>query len=97
MDHPTVTDPDKYKVVFENDRVRVIEFRDKPGDKTKIHSHPQTLVIALTSYNRRLSEGEESIEISGEPGFVRWMDPITHAGENLGDSSDHFLYVEVKD
>jgi hypothetical protein len=27
---PTTTDPDKYKVVFENDRVRVLEYRDRP-------------------------------------------------------------------
>jgi len=25
MPDPTITDPDKYKVIFENDRVRVLE------------------------------------------------------------------------
>ena len=34
------TDPDKYKVVLENERVRVLEYRDKPGEKTKMHTHP---------------------------------------------------------
>jgi hypothetical protein len=34
---PTITDPDKYKVVFENERVRVLEYRDDPGQKTSEH------------------------------------------------------------
>ena len=37
---PTHTDPDTYKVVFENDQVRVLEYRDTPGAKTKLHQHP---------------------------------------------------------
>src|SRR5829696_1764435 len=28
---PTFTDPGLYRVVFENDRVRVLEYRDRPG------------------------------------------------------------------
>ena len=31
---PTVTDPGLYRVIFENDRVRVLEYRDRPGDRT---------------------------------------------------------------
>jgi len=37
---PINTDPDKYKVIFENDRVRVLDYRDTPGAKTKPHRHP---------------------------------------------------------
>ena len=39
------TDPDKYKVIFENDRVRVFDYTDKPGDKTKMHHHPDSVYI----------------------------------------------------
>lgn len=35
---PVRTDPDKYRVTFENDRV--LEYRDLPGDKTHPHRHP---------------------------------------------------------
>ena len=34
---PTVTDPQLYKVLFENDRVRVLRYTDSPGDRTKPH------------------------------------------------------------
>ena len=33
MADPTQTDPDKYKVVFENERVRVLEYRDDAGQQ----------------------------------------------------------------
>jgi hypothetical protein len=29
---PTQTDPDKYAVIFENERVRVLEYKDRAGD-----------------------------------------------------------------
>lgn len=34
MADPTTTDPDKYQVIFENDRVRVLKYRDEPGQST---------------------------------------------------------------
>ena len=37
MADPTDSDPDKYRVVFENERVRVLEYRDEPGAKTSPH------------------------------------------------------------
>lgn len=37
---PAVTNPDLYTVVFENDRVRVLEYHDRPGDRTTPHGHP---------------------------------------------------------
>jgi hypothetical protein len=33
-DDPTATEPDKFRDIFENDRVRVLEYRDEPRQKT---------------------------------------------------------------
>ena len=35
---PVTTNPDHYKVVFENDRVRVLEYTDVPGDRRRLHT-----------------------------------------------------------
>ena len=35
MPDPMTTDPDKYSVVFENERVRVLEYRDGPGARAR--------------------------------------------------------------
>ena len=37
---PVITDGDKYKVILENDRVRVLEYRDSPGQRTSTSSSP---------------------------------------------------------
>jgi quercetin dioxygenase-like cupin family protein len=38
-----------YKVLLENDRVRVLEYRLKPGAKEPMHSHTDYIVYALSS------------------------------------------------
>ena len=39
--------PNAYKVVFENDRVRVLESRMSPGSKSEMHSHPAVVGIGV--------------------------------------------------
>jgi beta-alanine degradation protein BauB len=43
-DDPARTDPDRYHVMFENDRVRVLEHLDVPGGKTQPHRHPDSVL-----------------------------------------------------
>lgn len=97
MADPTVTDPDKYTVVFENDRVRVLQYRDEPGGKTKPHDHPDSVMITLSTFRRRLVDGEQSRDVELEHGQVRWLDAQTHSGENIGDTPSHVVFVELKD
>ena len=52
---PLATDGDKYKLRIENDRVRVLEYHDKPGEKTNMHEHPDFVLYALGSFKRRLT------------------------------------------
>ena len=42
---PIETNPDLYKVVFENERVRVLEYQDVPGDRTTPHGHPDSVMV----------------------------------------------------
>lgn len=98
MADPTSTDPDKYKVVFENDRVRVLEYRDEPGQATSPHRHPDSLMYTLSAFDRRLvREDGESRQVSLEAGEVRWLDAQTHSGENTGQTPTHVLFVELKE
>lgn len=97
MDDPCVTDPDNYKVVFENDRVRVLEYRDHPGDATHDHSHPDSVMVTLSGFRRRLIAGDRSIDADLQPHQARWLDAQTHRGENIGDTPTHVIFVELKD
>lgn len=96
-DDPTVTNPDHYKVVFENERVRVLEYRDQPGDRTTIHSHPDSVMITLSDFDRRLILGAQQREVSLTAGTANWIPAQTHAGENVGSTSTHSIFVELKE
>jgi quercetin dioxygenase-like cupin family protein len=94
---PTVTDPDKYKVIFENERVRVLEYKDKPGDRTSPHRHPDSVMYTLSSFGRRLVHGNENRDVQLGAGHVAWLVAQEHSGENIGETETHVLFVELKE
>jgi quercetin dioxygenase-like cupin family protein len=95
---PTVTNPDNYKVVFENDRVRVLEFTDQPGVRTTPHEHPDSVLVVLSTFRRRMySVDGESHDVQLTAGKVGWLDAQQHAGHNIGDTDSHVIFVELKE
>jgi quercetin dioxygenase-like cupin family protein len=94
---PVVTDGDKYKAILENEKVRVLEYTDKPGEKTNRHHHPDFVLYALNSFKRRLIFGDgKQIEREFKKGDVMWMKDQIHSGENIGITETHVLIVELK-
>jgi hypothetical protein len=97
LPHAVTTDPDKYKVIFENDRVRVIDYKDKPGDKTKLHHHPDAVLYLLSAFKRKLTfDNGKSVVVDIKGGEVVWNDEQSHIGENIGETNTHVLFVELK-
>ena len=94
---PAATNPDLYRVVMENDRVRVLEYRDRPGDRTTPHAHPDSVMVTLGDCRRRLIDGDRSAEVELTSGLVRWLPAQEHAGENIGDTETHAIFVELKE
>ena len=95
-DDPVLTNPGLYSVVMENERVRVLEYRDRPGDTTRPHGHPDSVMVTLSGFRRRLVDGERSTEVELSPGLVRWLPAQRHSGENIGETDTHVLFVELK-
>jgi quercetin dioxygenase-like cupin family protein len=93
---PVETNPDHYKVVFENDRVRVLEYTDRPGDRTTPHEHPDSVMHTLSSFRRRLTSGDQQREVEMPAGMTGWLPAQQHSGENIGDTETHVLFVELK-
>jgi quercetin dioxygenase-like cupin family protein len=96
-DDPIVTDPAFYKVIFENERVRVLEFRDDPGARTQEHRHPDSVMVTLSSFRRRVTSGDRSAEVELLAGQARWVGAQAHVGENIGDSASHSIFIELKE
>lgn len=94
---PIHTDPDKYKVIFENERVRVLEYRDTPGTKTEAHRHPDSVLLMLSDIQRRLTVGNDVREVSVKAGQALWSPAQVHVGENVGTTDSHVVFVELKD
>ena len=86
-----------YKVVFENERARVLEVRMKPGESTTIHSHPDYVVYLLSGGKVRFtSPSGESAEVELPAGASMWRKAEEHATENIGTTEVHALFFEPK-
>jgi beta-alanine degradation protein BauB len=93
----TRTDGDKYKVLLENEQVRVLEYRDLPGAKTHQHRHPAFVLYALAPFKRRLVLPDGKVLIREfKAGDVLYSPEQTHVGENIGTTPTHVLMVEMK-
>jgi len=93
---PIATNPDFYNVMWENDDVRVLEYRDEPGEQTTPHTHPNTVMIALTDFERRLSLGPVERDVALSAGSAQWLPAQSHSGKNIGSTPTHTILVELK-
>lgn len=94
---PTETNPDHYTVIFENARVRVLEYVDQPGTVTTPHAHPDSVMYTLSSFRRRLVQGDAQREVELRAGTVGWLPAQQHHGENIGETVTHAIFVELKE
>lgn len=94
---PVKTDGDKYKVRLENEHVRVLEYRDRPGEKTHEHHHPAFVLYALSPFKRKIALPDGKVIMREfKAGDVIYSDDQTHIGENIGDTPTHVIMVEMK-
>jgi hypothetical protein len=94
---PVVTDGDKYTLQLENDRVRVLRYHDRPGERTHQHVHPDFVLYALAPFKRRLTFPDgRTASREFKAGEVIFMKGQTHIGENIGDTDTDVVIVELK-
>ena len=94
---PLHSDGDKYKAILDNACVRVLEYRDQPGDRTQRHTHPAFVLYALAPFKRTLTLPDgQVLSREFERGDVMWSPAQTHIGENVGSTPTHVLIVELK-
>jgi quercetin dioxygenase-like cupin family protein len=90
--------PDACKVILENDRVRVLDFWVKPGQKVAMHSHPAAITYFITGGKLKTTMPDGKVtETEAKAGEVRWSDPLTHANENIGANEAHVIVIELKE
>ncbi len=89
--------PHVYKVLFENARIRLLEVRMKPGDKSSMHGHPAYLIYSLSAGKAKFTSASgETAEIDLQAGQAMWREPEEHAVNNVGKTDAHALLFELK-
>ncbi len=93
--------PRNYRVAFENDKVRVLEYYSKPGVGLcgqGRHFHPAHLTVSLTDAKARvLLDNGRVILAENKTGDMFWAPAETHTVENVGKQDVRAYIVELKD
>ncbi len=90
--------PAAARVLFEDDRVRVVEVVYKPGFETPVHTHPEYAAYALDAGKLRVKRADgqtETFDIkAGEA--VHFQAEGPHSTVNLGKKPFRAIYTELK-
>lgn len=90
-------DPDRYKVVLENDKVRVVRLGFEAGERGLMVNHPPRVIVTLTDVRvRMLFEDGRTDEAQVAAGLAAWLDAQTLQTENAGDAPLEVVLVEPK-
>jgi len=94
---PVASNPQLYSVIFENERVRVLEYLDHPGQQSIPHDHPDSVMVTLSAFDRRLSSGDRTLDVTMPAATARWLGAQNHSGFNIGHTDTHCIFVELKE
>jgi len=89
--------PNNYKILIENARVRVMDFRLRKGDTEKLHSHPAHVLYVLEPLKIKFTfaDGRTGTR-EAKAGEVLYSDAVTHSPVNIGDTDAHGILIELK-
>ena len=97
--------PAQHRLVLENERVRVLDTRIGPGERTPVHTHQWPAahhVLSWSAFVRRDDKGVVLLDtrtagVAAAPGAVLWGEALgPHTLENVGSEPLHILSVEIK-
>ncbi len=95
---PLEVAPDMYKLVYENDRVRVMQVTFQPGEKVAEHSHPDHFVYVLEAGNLKITHGDGTVtDAVLKVGDVIFLNAETHWAVNTGTTVVRLLVTELKE
>jgi len=94
---PAKVDANHYKVVFENDQVRVLRIHYGPHEKSVMHHHPGAVAVFLADGDVKFSFPDgKSRDAHSKAGDAQWTAAEDHLPENLGDKPLDVVLVELK-
>ncbi len=87
-----------YDLLMENEKVRVMDMKLKPGQKSPMHNHPNDHVVyVFRDAKLKLSfPNGNNDEFELKTGQVLWIEAGSHETENIGTTKAHNLVTEIK-
>jgi quinol monooxygenase YgiN/quercetin dioxygenase-like cupin family protein len=94
---PLLLYPENYRILFENEHVRLLDFQLERGATEETHEHPRHVAVFLTDVKIRftLPDGTQRLR-EAKSGDVAFSEPTAHASENIGTSDAHGVLIELK-
>ena len=87
-----------YKLVMENNRVRVFSVKFKPGDKAAMHDHPDHVVYVVNGSKIKMtSPGKKAAEMELKAGQAIFLEAQPHEVVNIGKTNLDLIVVELKE
>jgi quercetin dioxygenase-like cupin family protein len=94
---PVKVDAKHYKVVFENDQVRVLRITYGPHEKSVPHVHPANVAVFLTDGQTRFTMPDgKTVDAPVKAGSTQWDPGGVHQPENTGEKPFELILVELK-
>jgi len=89
--------PEIYRVLLENDRVRVLDVTGEPGTRSPLHSHPDSVMHAVSNATIVITDNQgDSNPVELPAGVTFWSPASSHSVENVGSGTVHFIRIELK-
>lgn len=89
--------PENYKVLVENDQVRVLDFTLRKGATEVPHRHPAHVLYVLQGFKVRFTLGDGSVRTRDvKAGEVLYSDAVVHSPVNIGETDAHGILIELK-
>lgn len=100
-----VAAPEHHTLLFENEAVRMLDTRIRPGERTPVHTHRWPAVLYILSWSafvRRNDRGDTVVDSRIVPSLANppralWSQALApHSLENVGSTDLHVISVEMK-
>jgi hypothetical protein len=94
-------DPRNYRVLIENDKVRVLDYASQPGSGVcgvGRHWHPAHVTVQMTPVKVRVTGADSKAQTLDVPAGAIFYEPaVMHTTENVGGAGAHAYVIEIKD
>jgi len=90
-------DPARYRIEFENERVRIVRLGFGPHEKGMMVEHPPRVLVTLTEVAVKLAFADGHTDERGAPaGIAGWLEGETLLTENARDELLEVVLIEPK-